>query len=293
MQGDLAVSMIICTRDRCQQLARCLQSVGSISFDLPWELIIVDNGSVDDTAAVVQEFKQSVSVPVSYIQEIRPGLGNGHNAGLRRARGDVVAFTDDDCYPARDFLSQLWAAFGDPSVGYICGRVLLHDPGDSPIGIIESKVSRIFPPRYFHHPSDIMGANMAFRRRVLTDIGGFDPTFGPGAMFNAEDQDAAARASAKGWKGAYHPEVVVRHHHGRKASDIARLFRSYDIGRGALHMKLLLRQREFLWFARGVYRLRNRMKWSRSAPLWETVGAVKYTSICLKETVRDWFSRTK
>ncbi len=282
------VSLIICTRNRCQQLARCLSAVRCIAFERPWELIIVDNGSVDDTAGFIREFVRTAPFPVTYVLEPRPGLGCARNAGLRNSSGEILAFTDDDCYPAHDFLEQVWLGFRDLSVGYITGRVMLHDPSDSPQTINELKAPLTFPGRYFHRPADVLGANMAFRRRVLLQLDGFDPLFGAGALLaSGEDLDAAGRASAAGWIGQYRPEVVVSHHHGRKASDLTRLRKAYDIGRGAYHMKLLLKGHEFLWFARSLYEVPRRFKWYRGAVFWEAVGAVKYLYAFLAAVFRS------
>jgi len=208
------------------------------------------------------------------------------NTALRVAQGQILAFTDDDCYPAPDFLSQVWSAFDDPLVGYIGGRIMLHDPADHPVTINESMTPVTYPARSFVCGGCVQGANMAFRRKVLLDIGGFDPLFGPGALFVAEEIDVAGRASAMGWKGEYHPEVVVRHHHGRKAADAAALWKTYAIGIGAYHMKLLLKGHQFLWFARSVYQLRGRYRASRGTIFWEQVGAAKYAYIYLGETLR-------
>jgi glycosyltransferase involved in cell wall biosynthesis len=275
---NIDVSLVICSRDRGQQLARCLESVRRIKFERRWEFIIVDNGSVDNTAAIVREFKNTTTVPVIYVFEPKPGLGNAHNAGLEIARGEILAFTDDDCYPAHDFLTQVWFAFEDSSIGYITGRIMLHDRKDYPTAINESTTPLVFPGGSLIH-TGVNGANMAFRRQVLLDIGGFDPLFGPGALFNAEDLDAAGRASAMGWKGQYRPEVIVRHHHGRKASEVASLWKSYGIGRGAYHMKLLLRGHRFLWFAHGVWEVGRHIRGHRRDILWEAVGATQYAYV--------------
>jgi cellulose synthase/poly-beta-1,6-N-acetylglucosamine synthase-like glycosyltransferase len=139
-----------------------------------------------------------------------------------------------------------------------------------------------------------MGANMAFRRQVLIDIGGFDPLLGPGSPFNAisEDLDVCGRASAIGWMGQYRPEVIVRHHHERKARDVARMAKYYSLGIGAYHMKLLLRGREFLWVARGVYGLHERVRWYGGTLFWQTifweaVGAAKYLYTYLTGAFRN------
>lgn len=281
------VSLIIGTRNRCEKLARCLQSVRQISFEQPWELIVVNNGSTDGTPAVVQEFTATAPVLVHYIFEPKPGLGNAHNAGLSVARGKILAFTDDDCYPAPDFLSSLWSAFEDPSIGYISGCILNYDPADTRKGSLRHSEPVRFAPNSFVGPGSLFGgANMAFRRQVLVEIGGFDPLFGPGALFNCEDYDAAGRASAMGWKGEYRPEVIVWHHHGRKEADLPPLMKSYGIGIGAYHMKILLRGRHFRWFAKSVYQIPRRYKWSRRCAAWEPVGMMKYAYVCLRETVR-------
>ncbi len=195
------VSLIIGTRDRSQRLARFLESVRRLKFERRWEFIIVDNGSVDKTAALVEDFIAASSIPVAYVFEPRPGLGNAHNAGLRIARGEILAFTDDDCYPAPDFLCRIWSGFEDVTLGYITGRIMFHDSTDYPITINESTTSLTIPAHSFIPPGDVQGANMAFRASVLRDIDGFDPLFEPGSLFNSEDLDVAARASALGWRG--------------------------------------------------------------------------------------------
>jgi glycosyltransferase involved in cell wall biosynthesis len=285
------ISLIICTRDRCQQLVRCLQSVRGITFERPWELIVVDNGSVDETAAVVRQFIGSAGVSAVYVFEPKLGKSNALNTAITIARGQILAFTDDDCYPAQDFLSRVWSAFVDPSVGYITGRIMLHDPTDYPVTINETTLPLTFPARSLVAVGAVQGANMAFRRRILTDIGGFDPVLGPGTQFVSEDLDAAGRASAAGWKGRYCPEVIVSHHHGRKASDIPRLMKLYGMGAGAYHFKLLLNGHEFLWFAKSVYQVRRRSKFSFRMVLWEPVGIVKYGNLCLVRTFRNWLGR--
>ncbi len=282
------ISLIICTRDRCQHLARCLESLQKIQFARSWELIIVDNGSIDATAATVKTFAKCFPGKMAYLFEPTFGLGNAHNSGLAIASGDILAFTDDDCYPAPDFLCKICSVFErDQSLGYISGRIMLHDPQDIPTAVNESMAPLTFPARSFVSVGSVQGANMAFRRQALVDIGGFDPIFGPGALFNAEDIDAAGRASAAGWKGRYCPEVVVRHHHGRKVSDAPYQWKSAGIGTGAYHMKLLLRGGEWRWFARSVYEMRRRFGMNRIWVLWEPVGAARYAYLYMTQTLRS------
>jgi cellulose synthase/poly-beta-1,6-N-acetylglucosamine synthase-like glycosyltransferase len=285
------LSLIISTRDRCQQLVRCLQSIRGITFERSWELIVVDNGSIDDTASVVRRFFASAGVSGVYVFEPELGKSNALNTAIEIAQGQILAFSDDDCYPAPDFLGRVWSAFDDPLVGYITGRIMLHDPTDYPVTINENTTPLIFPARSLITVGTVQGANMAFRREVVAAFGGFDPLFGAGARFAGEDLDAASRASAMGWEGRYCPEVIVRHHHGRKASDIPHLMKFYGIGAGAYHMKLLLKGHEVLWFAQSIYQVRRRFGLSRRTVLWEPVGMAEYAYLCLTGSFRNWLGR--
>src|ERR1700730_15695753 len=98
------ISLIICTRDRYHQLARCLESVRRITFDRPWELIVVDNGSTDATADVIRKFIKTTDFQTVYVFEGTQGKSNALNTGLEISKGQILAFTDHDCYPAPDFL---------------------------------------------------------------------------------------------------------------------------------------------------------------------------------------------
>jgi glycosyltransferase involved in cell wall biosynthesis len=236
----MKASLVLCTRNRAAQLERCLVSIARLNFERDRELILVDNGSTDDTGALIRDFAADVGFPVIPVYENRPGLGRARNAGLAAARGEIIVFTDDDCYPLHDFLDRVVEAFALPELGYLGGAIRLYDPSDAALTISYLTESRVLPPRRFLWPGLVQGANMAFRRAALDEIGGFDPGFGPGTPFVADDIDAAARASAAGWTGLFLAEAVVLHDHGRKASDAKRLLEIYDRGRGAYYAKLLL-----------------------------------------------------
>ena len=237
------LSLIICTRDRAGPLAACLAAVGAIDHPGAWELVVVDNGSRDGTVVSFDAFCAAARFPVRRVWAPDPGLSNARNAGLAAARGELILFTDDDCYVAPGILGAVEAAFADASVGYATGRVLLHDPDDARVTINESTLPLRFAPRRFLPAGAVKGACLAFRRAALEAISAsgaaFDPLFGSGALFPAEDADAAQRVSLAGWAGVYDPAIVVRHHHGRRGGDVARLRRAYDLGRGAFHAKLL------------------------------------------------------
>jgi glycosyltransferase involved in cell wall biosynthesis len=251
----MELSLVICTRNRAPQLREALANLARLRSAVPWELVVVDNGSTDDTALVIDRLRHQSHPCVVKVTQPRPGLGNARNAGWRVARGTWVAFTDDDCYPADDYLESVASCFReDPRLGFVGGRILLFDRTDYPITIRENTVRKEIRQGEFIQAGLIQGANLACRREALESIGGFDPRFGAGALFPCEDVDVLARMSARGWHGAYDPRPLVYHHHGRKTpADAARLMKQYDRGRGAYYVKCLLDPRLRRAYARNWY----------------------------------------
>ena len=218
--------------------------IAQLDSQFPWELVIVNNGSGDGTADLLQEFLETSTLNVTIVNETTPGLANARNAGVRAATGRVLAFTDDDCLPATDFIVQMLNVFNeDETIGFVGGRILLHDPTDQPITIKESTEREVIESGHFIEAGLIHGANFACRRKALLQAGAFDPFFGAGSYYAVEDIDMAARISAAGWLGVYDPRPVVRHDHGRKTTaDAEALASTYAKGRGAYYVKCILQK---------------------------------------------------
>jgi glycosyltransferase involved in cell wall biosynthesis len=243
--SSLDLSLLICTRNRAAQLVQTLKRVSAIRSHLKWELVVVDNGSTDRTSAVVAEFAATFDHPVQIINKQGRGVSVAKNAGWRSTRSDIVVCIDDDCYPEEDYLDSIFECFSkDPKLGFVGGRILLHDPMDRRITIQESLEPLFFPPGSFIRPGAIQGANVAYRRAAVSGVGGFDPWFGAGALYSGDEAELIARISAAGWNGAYDPKPVVYHHHGRRTAEAERrLRRWYDRGRGAYYAKCMLNRR--------------------------------------------------
>src|SRR5271165_3476417 len=272
------LSLVICTRNRAARLAQTLNRVLAMRSQLTWELIVADNGSTDGTSAIVRECAAACDHSVRLICKPGRGVSYARNAGWQSAKSDIVAYIDDDCYPAEDYLDAVFDCFSkDPRVGFVGGRILLHDPSDRRITIQESLERRSFPPNSFIRPGVIQGANLAFRRAALTEVGGFDPWFGAGAIFTGEEAELLARISTAGWTGAYDPTPLVYHHHGRKtASDEWYLMRSYDRGRGAYYAKCMLDSGMRQLYVRNWLLRRRYHSWRTSA--LEIVSGLEYVA---------------
>ena len=239
---DPLISLVICTRDRAEKLKQCLARLPTEEIlELGAEIILVDNGSRDETPCVLREFAERQHFPLNLVEEKRPGLGNARNAGLACCRADTIAFTDDDCYLSPGYLSIAVKNFGRNIFQYCGGRILAHDPSDSLYGCSLQTRRQNIPPYSFVPAGLIQGANMIIRREVFKAIGEFDPNFGAGTRFRCEDIDLIGRASMAGFTGAYVPDLVVYHHHCREdGPDIERLVRANDHARGAYFAKFLI-----------------------------------------------------
>jgi glycosyltransferase involved in cell wall biosynthesis len=267
MEKGFDLSLLICTRNRAKQLDQTLQRVAKIRTELNWELVIVDNASTDTTVAVVEEFAATYQRSVQTIVQEGRGVASAKNAGWRAARSEIVCCIDDDCYPEENFLDAMFQSFNeDREVGFVGGRILLHDPTDRRITIQESLKPLSFSAGSFIRPGVIQGANIAYRRAALEGVGGFDPWFGAGAFYSGDETELMARLSAAGWKGAYNPKPVVYHHHGRKsASDEWRLMRWYDRGRGAFYAKFMLNRNTRDVYIKNWFLTRRNHSWKTTA----------------------------
>ena len=196
------VSVVICAYNAEDTLADCLD--GATTIDYPdYEVLVVDDGSTDRTAAIASRYD------VRVISTPNRGLSHARNTGLEAAGGSIVAYVDADARPDRDWLTHLAIAFeetghagvGGPNVapggdGWIADCVE-NAPG-GPVHVLLSD----------DEAEHIPGCNMAFRRKALEAIGGFDPRF----RVAGDDVDVCWRIQAAGMTLGYSPVALVWHH---------------------------------------------------------------------------------
>ena len=202
-------SIVIPTLNEEQNIARCVQAI-KLGIEKPDEILIVDGLSTDATCTIAKDLGNQV-----YLNYARHAAG-GRNVGIHEATGDVIAFTDADCIPRRDWLAQIKDVFkrdtelegvGGPMVALeprtrieaFWGRVFLHEimPFPNESFIVRNRIFR----------GGFLTANCAYRRETLLSLGGFDEWFGN----NAEDLDLFWRAIDQGARLRYLPSAVVDH----------------------------------------------------------------------------------
>jgi cellulose synthase/poly-beta-1,6-N-acetylglucosamine synthase-like glycosyltransferase len=229
------VTVVVSSRDRPERLAAALAALrGALRPDD--RALVVDSASTTPRTAEVAQAAGFECVRVE-----RPGLSRARNAGVRAARTELMAFTDDDCTPARGWLERLSAPFADPTVGCVTGRVGAGGatgPGGS---ILEREAPQTFAG--LRDPYGIgHGANMAFRRAPLLELGLFDERLGAGSRLRSgEDADMFFRFLEAGWTAVYVPDALVTHEQWRDARALVKLRYGYGLGNGAYRMKIARR----------------------------------------------------
>ena len=253
------VSVIIATRERTEKLVRCLDSLRELAYP-KFELLVVDNcRETDSTERAVRAYADG-KIDIRYLYEDERGLGAAHNRGLAEARGDIVAFTDDDVEVDQHWLAELAAPFlSVPGVGGVTGLILPAELDTPAQVMLEShgRFSKGFLSRDIdlnqNRPADRLfpftvgrlgsGANMAFDTAFLRGIGGFDPALGTGTFARGGDDLAALfRLLVAGRTLAYRPGAIVWHYHHRDFDAVVNQADGYGVGLGAYITSVGLRK---------------------------------------------------
>lgn len=183
------------------------------------ELLLVDNNSSDATAYIAREFSERRN-DTRYILEARPGLSHARNTGIRAARGEIIAFADDDVFFEAGWLDTLMQAFAAwPEAGCIGGKTLPYFEAGQPSWLHETLVYMYGSTSsgdheiWMDYPKHPFGVNMAFRREVFQRIGWFDPRLGRigDSLLSGEESDIFRRVHEAGFRTRYIPEAVLRH----------------------------------------------------------------------------------
>ncbi|MEG8037918.1 glycosyltransferase [Sphingomonas sp. LR60] len=217
-----STSVVICTRDRPDELARCLASLPQQTMP-PGQVVVVDNASRDDRTR-----QAALAAGVTYVREDRPGLDFARNTGALAATGEIVAYTDDDTELHPRWLERTVAAFDRADVMAVTGLVLPARLDTEAQWLFETEwgfgrgFARIDFDQAFYRASrshgcpawDVgAGANMAFRREIFGRIGLFDERLDVGAAGCSGDSEYWYRVLAAGFTCRYEPAAVVWHHH--------------------------------------------------------------------------------
>ncbi|HET7207521.1 MAG TPA: glycosyltransferase [Terriglobales bacterium] len=220
MPSSMDMTVVICTHDRSTSLRATLGSFSRLVTPdgLRWELLVVDNNSMDDTRQVVEGFAQNSSVSVRYTFEPEQGKSVALNRGVSEARGRFIAFTDDDVSVDPGWLMALKSTFDEYKCLGIAGRVVPLWQGPRPSWLEMEGQQAIVnfdfgsEPRESERPP--LGANAAFARMAFEKYGFFRTDLGPSGSqrgITSEDTEFGHRLLRAGEKIIYAPTAVVYH----------------------------------------------------------------------------------
>ncbi|CAN5888803.1 hypothetical protein BH18ACI5_BH18ACI5_26980 [soil metagenome] len=218
------ISIIIATRDRAALLNETLEAIGRQDPPaIPFEVVVVDNGSVDHTRDTVDAAAERLPLAIKYVHEPRPGKSHALNTAVASAQGEILVFTDDDVLPSPGWLAAFVRALTETGADFATGRILprweatppawispqlygalsVADGGPLRLALSKGVNSHIMP----------MGGNLAVRRQVVERIGGWNPDLGSlqGTLRTGEDHEFALKMLDAGFAGVYEPEAAVSH----------------------------------------------------------------------------------
>lgn len=245
---DVAITVVIATRDRTESLLRCLDVLSKSSYSA-FDVVVVDSAPRGDGTRRALAEHPGWPFALRYVHEPRPGLALAHNAALPAVTGEVVAITDDDVEVDRDWLASIAGAFTDSEVTCVTGlivpaeletraQVLVEESGGFGRGFTRRVYRRDMPEPGPLFPFTAgrfgSGANMAFRTAWLKARGGFDPAMGAGTPARGgDDLTAFLQVIIDGGALVYEPRAVVRHWHRREYEGMRRQAFQYGMGLGA------------------------------------------------------------
>ena len=196
------ISVVVCSYNGSRTIRDCMEGLQKLQYPY-FEVIVVNDGSTDNFVEIVQEY------PVKLISTKNEGLSSARNTGMQHARGEIIAYIDDDAYPDPHWLHYLGYAYRSTSHACIGGPNILP-PEDGPIATCVANapggpVHVLTSDELAEH---VPGCNLSIRKDVLVRIGGFDPVY----RSAGDDVDICWRVQQAGYTIGFHPAALVWHH---------------------------------------------------------------------------------
>lgn len=197
MKKSIEISIVMATYNRCDMLKKQVNCLLNQTFEKQqYELIIVNDGSTDDTESYLKSLATE-NARIKYLLQNNRGPAAARNLGASYAQGKYIAFTDDDCLANPDWLEQIYRIFQDDEVLAIQGKTISDKKRINPL--THQVVNE-------HGDSSMPTCNAAFRKSAFQEAGGFDESF----PFQNEDADLSWRVREMG-KVIFAPEMLVDH----------------------------------------------------------------------------------
>ena len=312
------ITVILCTYNRCESLAKTLRSMALSVLPEPttWEVLVVDNNSTDETRAVVQEYSQEFPGRFRYLFEPRPGKSHALRAGIQNTHSDVVAFTDDDVLVETTWLHNLTTNLHNSRWVGSGGRILPERTFCPPRWLPVQDRYGLAPLALFDlgsEPGSLneapFGANMAFQRKIFEKYDGFRTDLGPlpDKDIKNEDSEFCNRLLTAGERLRYEASAVVYH-----SIPESRLRRKHflrwwfnkarsDIRQGGViastkwmvaGVPLYLFRRLAIWKFRWLVTLQPALRFSNKIKVWTVIGQImECHRVARERRTKGWAQR--
>ena len=296
------ITVLIATRNRAHELPNALESLArqETGGRFTYEVLVADNGSTDGTKSLVERLRATYPVALRYLFEGRVGKPWALNAGLKDARGAVMAFTDDDVEADPGWLGALWRCFADTGADAVGGKIVPRWTGGRPgwvtepfvfgaLGCVDHGPQRLTstPDRYHYW----VGGNAAIRREVAAAVGGFSTR-----LTRGEDTEYGMRCLRRGKKLVYEPSAVAYHRIGPERLTPA-FFRRwwhqhghYRAYRSAWRLPHLLTVVPAGWYAESCRRL---AQWALAMLTARPFSERLLREVRVRERASEWAQRAR
>lgn len=230
-----AVSIIIPAHNEEATLEKCLASLENLNYPSnKLESILINDGSTDDTKEIIENHVQKSKYTFKYLETEGVGAPKARNIGLKKAKGEYVAFTDADCVVESNWLRNLIKNFNSKEVVSVGGPNITPEHDTEFAECVGEVLSFLSKPgsRYasipdktmeiFHNPT----CNVVYRKEVIEEVGGFNEK-----LVNCEDEELDYRIRERGYKILYTPGAKVYHYRRPTWKRFAKMAYSYAVGR--------------------------------------------------------------
>lgn len=195
-----------------------------------YEVVVVDNGSTDETRAVVREYRESAVRVRLLVEDEIQGSYAARNRGIRAATGPVIAFVDADMLVAPDWIESVARAMSDTDVEYLGCAVTLFTAGDEGVAAKYNRLNDLHVERFVEELAFAPTCSLVVRRSLLEELGGFDPRIRSGG-----DMEFGNRVAAAGRRLRYAPDLTV--YHPTRTTLVALLGKARRVGRGKTQLR--------------------------------------------------------
>lgn len=202
--NELSVSVVVPAYNSERTIEACLKCILSQTVSVQ-QVIVVDDGSIDRTAEIIQSFSG-----VSYVHQPNAGPAVARNRGAREAVTDVIFFTDADCEPAKNWIEQSIQHFAQPEVAVVSGSYGIANSDSVLARCVHNEIRFRHLKLMPRFPKAFGSFNFAVRRSVFEQVGGFNSLY---RNASGEDNDLSYKICKAGHKICFEPDSLVAHHH--------------------------------------------------------------------------------